>query len=264
MALSTAYQKWVILLPEGYSLTSEGGFTPFTEPEVVAAYLQPLLERLAITFSSACDRTQRMFIERRWTVDAALGAYLVRKEVLESLRAQGVQVEEEDLEVERKSLCGLLLKLPLVHLKIRKSKDGEIPPAGSEQSLSFYNWNLLVFPQGDDEKIVPLHLMLLWNDNSNGELETLLLVCVEGNNWRWRNPVFQRHADSARASSSVEHSVPIESSGDQTVPFTSAFDAGNEDVPMKLVQDVPSSESERIETESNNTDEQQDQDKKKA
>src|SRR5579872_2612785 len=132
-------------------MASNNGFTPFTEPEIVAAYLQPVLERLALTFSEACLRTRTTFDNRKWSDDAALAAYLIRKEVLESLRTEDLQVEEEDVEIERKALCGLVLTLPLVHLKIRKSKDGEIPAAGSRQSMSFYNWNLLVFPQTNEE-----------------------------------------------------------------------------------------------------------------
>jgi hypothetical protein len=211
------------------------GFTPFTKPEIVAAYLQPVLQRLAIAFSAACDRTALSFADRNWSKDAALAAYLIRKEVLEDLRAEGMHVEEEDVEIERKALCGLLLTLPLVHLKVRKSKDGEIPAAGSRQSLSFYNWNLLVFPQGEDDEILPLHLLLLWNDNRDGELETLLLVCVEGTTWRWRVPVFQRNAQ-------VEYEINLSSSeGDLSLSpsiedFSITFDSGNEDVPLKLTE----------------------------
>lgn len=215
-------------------------FTPFTQPEEVAAYLQPVVERLALSFSAACSRTRTTFTERKWSEDAALSAFMIRKEVIEALRSQGVQVEEEDVELEKKALCGMLLTLPAVHLKVRKSKDGEIPAAGSQQSLSFYNWNLLAFPQLETDKVVPLHLLLLWNDNQKGELDTLLLVCVEGNEWRWRVPVFQRENRYA-----VQRSQS--SSGGQVIRtehFTTAFDAGNEDVPLKRTEKERSAEGE--------------------
>jgi hypothetical protein len=242
---------------------SETGFTPFTKPEVVAAYLQPVLERLALTFSSACDSTRQTFVERLWSDDAALAAYLIRKEVIESLRSDGMQVEEENVEIERKALCGLMLTLPLVHLKIRKSKDGEIPAAGSKQSLSFYNWNLLVFPQEEDGEILPLHLLLLWNDNRKGELETLLLVCVEGNEWRWRIPVFQRNvqAGSDYTAAASRESSPLTSNPEH---FTSAFDAANEDVPLKLADTVTPSGTTEDKTLLEETLEQPKQQKKKA
>lgn len=212
---------------------ADSGFTPFTKPEIIEAYLQPVLQRLGIAFSAACKRTSLSFEDRNWSADAALEAYLIRKEVLEDLKADGMQVEEEDVEIERKALCGLLLTLPLVHLKIRKSKDGEIPAAGSRQSLSFYNWNLLVFPQNDVDEILPLHLLLLWNDNRNGELETLLLVCVEGSKWRWRIPVFQRNSHT-KYEPNVAFSEDGFSQNPSSEDFALAFDSGNEDLPLKL------------------------------
>lgn len=242
-------------------MSNPNGFTPFTEPEIVAAYLQPVLERLALRFSEACARTRTTFDHRGWSDDAALAAYLIRKEVLESLRMEDLQVEEEDVEIERKALCGLLLTLPLVHLKIRKSKDGEIPAAGSRQALSFYNWNLLVFPQ-TDEKILPLHLLLLWNDNRSGELETLLLVCVEGNDWRWRIPVFQRSAKAVYDFRSSSYEEPIvDEAGDDS--FAASFDAANDDVPMKLAEEEAPPISQEAESNSANEGDQNDQSEKK-
>jgi len=241
----------------------QAGFTPFTEPEVVAAYLQPVLERLAMAFASACTSSRALFDARDWSHDAALSAYLIRKEVLESIRDEGIQIEEEDLEVERKALCGMLLKMPLVQLKIRKSKDGEIPPAGSDQSLAFYNWNLIVFPQGDEDKAIPLHLMLLWNDNSKGELETLLLVCVEGSTWRWRIPVFERISMSY--GSAFQAGAATTSGAGAPVPsYVETFDEANEDVPMNLIDNSISEEQKDSEqTQAEDTEEAR-QKKKKA
>ncbi len=219
---------------------SNPNFTPFTEPEVVAEYLSPVIERLRKAFTTACSRTSRTFAKRKWSDDAALSAFMVRKEVIENLRGQGMQVEEEDVEVEKKALCGMLLTLSAVQLKIRKSKDGEIPAAGSQQSLSFYNWNLLAFPQQESDKVVPLHLLLLWNDNRKGELDTLLLVCVEGSEWRWRVPVFQqeeRYTTQRVQLNPEAKSASVEPS--EAAAFTTTFDAGNENVPMKLLQAEP-------------------------
>jgi hypothetical protein len=241
-------------------MASESRFTPFTEPEIVAAYLRPTLERLALTFSSACIRTRAIFEDRGWTTDAALAAYLIRKDVLESLKMDGLQVEEENLEIERKALCGLLLTLPLVQLKIRKSKNGEIPAAGSQQSLSFYNWNLLVFPQADNEEILPLHLLLLWNDNRDGELETLLLVCVEGNDWRWRLAVYPRTAKAVYdfKDTSLDEAAPDDAVSDeaQDDSFAATFDSANEDVPMKLTAEDGASTPEETEIKADKEDDQ--------
>ena len=203
-----------------------------------------------------------MFVNRGWSPDAALAAYMIRKEVLEELRVEDVQVEEEDVEVERKALCGLLLRLPLVHLKIRKSRDGEVPPAGSEQSNSFYNWNLLVFPQDEGDEPLPLHLLLLWNDDNKGELDSLTLVCIEGSDWRWRHAVFQRrHQDRIEiAYPLVAEAPPLEPSRED---FAQAFDAGNEDLPLRLSQEPSTAEQTNATTESNGIKEQ-DQSKKKA
>ena len=155
----------------------------------------------------------------------------------------------------------MLLTLPLVHLKIRKSKDGEIPAAGSRQSLSFYNWNLLVFPQADDGKILPLHLLLLWNDNRKGELETLLLVCVEGSDWRWRIPVFQRSANVVYDFSNAAASdLPLVEATGET--FTAAFDSANEDVPLKLATEEPSPTTEQAADKADESDDPSEQKKK--
>lgn len=212
---------------------AEHGFTPFTEPEVVETYLQPVLQRLAIAFTAACQQTAAHFANEKWSHDAGLWAYMVRKLVLEALRREGEDVEEEQVEIERKPLCGLLLRLPLVHLKIRKSRDGEIPAAGSEQSLSFYNWNLLVFPQGEEDEALPLHLLLLWNDDRKGELETLILVCVEGNEWRWRSPVFQRTSKHVRERR-IDSDPATMPDATRDIYFEAAFDSANEDVPLTL------------------------------
>ncbi|HWG21356.1 MAG TPA: hypothetical protein VG225_12570 [Terracidiphilus sp.] len=212
---------------------AEEGFTPFTEPERVEAYLQPVLQTLALAFSAACEQTAKHFADKKWSPDAGLSAYMTRKLVLETLRIGGADIEEEQVEIEPKALCGLLLRLPLVHLKVRKSRDGEIPPAGSEQSLSFYNWNLIVFPQGDDDEPLPLHVLLLWNEDRKGNLETLLLVCVEGNQWRWRIPIFQRTTKHIREIRS-RFDEPSETGNTKESYFEAAFDSANEDVPLKL------------------------------
>jgi len=175
------------------STATQLGFTPFSDPRTVVTYLRPTLERLASFFTAGCDLTARYFETRSWTFDANLFAYLVRKEVFQALKASGDDVEEE-LEIADMPLCGLLLKKNLVHLRIRKSKDTEVPLADSEQLLAFYNWNLFAFSNSTTTKeVIPLHLVLLWDADSDRRLRGFWLVCIEGQGkhvkWHWREPI---------------------------------------------------------------------------
>jgi hypothetical protein len=207
-------------------------FTPHTDPKTIVAYCEPILEQLRQFFAYACSRAAEHFAERGWTPDVNLFSYEVRKDVFERLRALGADItelEENDLttfSLERMALSGLLLKLPLIHLRIRKSKDHEIPSAGSEQLLGFYNWNLFAFDElplieGDKEESSPLHLILLWNLDENWKITNFWLACPRGESAGevkcfWQEPV----------------SVAIETYDDNAQEFRAAFDEANSDVPL--------------------------------
>lgn len=212
-------------------------FTPYSDSKVVLAHLTPILGQLRQYFAFACARANEHFVARGWTPDANLFAYEVRKDVFEKLKALGLDISETEGEeselpsftLERMALSGLLLKLPGIHLRIRKSKDNEIPPAGSDQLLSFYNWNLFAFDDAaPNDDPAPLHLMLLWNTDKDWKVSSFWLVCPRGERagevgWYWREAV----------------SVAAVETNQHAQEFRSAFQEANSDVPLApKVKDV--------------------------
>jgi hypothetical protein len=219
------------------SPVSSQQFTPYSDSKVLLSHLTPILEQLRQYFAFACARASEHFIARGWAPDANLFAYEVRKDVFEKLKALGLDISETEADeselpafkLERMALSGLLLKLPGIHLRIRKSKDDEIPPAGSDQLLSFYNWNLFAFDDAvANNDPVPLHLMLLWNTDADWKVSSFLLVCPRGERageagWYWREAV---------PIAAVEASAHEQE-------YRTAFEDANSDVPLvPKVKDV--------------------------
>ncbi len=201
--------------------TARVGFTPFTDSKIVLRSLQPVLDQLQLFFRDASQRAQKHFTDRGWSMDANLFAYEVRKDVFERLRMLGAEVVEEKhfFEVAKMPLSGLLLDLPGIRLRIRKSKDNEIPHSGSDQLRDFYNWNLFAFSAAPEDG--PLHLMLLWNVDVNFDVCGFCLVCPDGENeeevkWKWREGVPLAAAK-------------LIMNGEE---FRTAFEEANSDVPL--------------------------------
>jgi len=217
--------SWTAALP-----SSSQQFTPYSDSKTVLAHLSPILEQLREYFSFACARANEHFAARGWTPDANLFAYEVRKDVFEKLKALGLDISETEgaeaelpsFTLERMALSGLLLNLPGIQLRIRKSKDNEIPPAGSDQLLSFYNWNLFAFDDAvSDDDPAPLHLMLLWNTDADWKVSSFWLVCPRGERagevrWYWREAV------PVAALETTAHAQE----------FRTAFREANSDVPL--------------------------------
>jgi hypothetical protein len=221
----------VFLLPmvaSGALPASSQQFTPYTDSKTVLAHVNPILEQLRQFFAFACARANEHFVARGWTRDANLFAYEVRKDVFEKLKALGADISETDdtdstaFTLERMALSGLLLKLPGIHLRIRKSKDNDIPAAGSDQLLSFYNWNLFAFDDADQiEDPAPLHLVLLWNTDADWKVSTFWLVCPRGERagevrWYWQEAV----------------PPAVIEAREQGQEFRTAFQQANSDVPL--------------------------------
>lgn len=195
-------------------------FRPSTEPEAVLAYLGDTIRLLETAFRAGCIRASDHFTKLRWTYDASLFAFEVRKDVLETLRSAGQDAEfadsESELSVQGLALCGLLLKTPLVHLRIRKSKDGEIPRADGKLE-DFYQRNLFASLEEADD-LLPLNLMLLWGMDRKNELRQFWLGCpkAKGTDWYWRKSIVLGALDR----------VVVDEE------YLKAFEAANSDVPM--------------------------------
>jgi hypothetical protein len=199
-------------------------FTPTTSPDEVYEYLRETISSLQLFFSQGCKAAADHFKAREWSrFDVNLFAYLVRKEVFESLQKQGadVAIEEEDaLTVEGMALCGLRLKKELIQLRVRKSKSGEIPKADTNGLEDFYQRNLFSNTVEDD-RVWPLSLMLLWDVNEEMEFFRFWLGCPKpyGENWHWSKLISQ-------------HETGPESNVDHKMEFLEAFAAENPDVPL--------------------------------
>ena len=212
------------------ALPPQAGFTPSTEVDEVFAYLCDTLSRLERMFVSGCDHAAKHIASRKWKrFDPNLYAYEVRKEVFEALLEEGLAVELEEadpLKVESMSLCGLLLKQKLVHLRVRRSKTGEVPKADGNL-LDFYQGNLFstVVTSGE---VPPLNLMLLWDVDSDKQFKRFWLGCPkeDGVHWHWRRAILM---GSPAVAETVDHGKA----------FREAFQAENSDVPMTRVEGEP-------------------------
>ncbi len=206
------------------------GYTSATEVDVVFAYMSETVGRLQRMFVDGCAQAADHLEKRRWKrFDPNLYAYEVRKEVFEALLSENLAVELEDsdpLKVESMSLCGLLLKLKFVHLRVRRSKDGEVPKADGNL-MDFYQANLFSAAPVDGE-VAPLNLMLLWDVDEAKQFKRFWLGCPkeDGIHWHWRRAILLGTVANA-------------DEPDHAQAFREAFEAENSDVPMTRVEGEP-------------------------
>jgi hypothetical protein len=235
--VATSYIYVVLILPmiDTALPPDRTGFTPSTDVDEVFAYLSGTLNRLEQMFIEGCARTAEHFAARKWKrFDPNLYAHEVRKEVFEALLQGGLAVELEDsdpLKVESMSLCGLLLKRELIHLRVRKSKNGEVPRADTGNLVEFYQANL--FPTlAVAGEIFPLNLMLLWDVDASKQFKRFWLGCPkeDGVHWYWSKSI------------PLGGLVPVEAV-DHGKAFREAFEAENSDVPMTRVEGEPEKRS---------------------
>ena len=233
---SRMYFVVVLILPmcDTLAIIRKTGFTPSTEVEEVFAYLGETLGRLERMFVDGCARAVEHIALRKWKrFDPNLYAHEVRKEVFEALLEKGLAVELEDsdpLKVESMSLCGLLLKQKLVHLRVRRSKNGEVPKADGNL-LDFYQGNLFSTLAVAGE-VLPLNLMLLWDVDADKQFKRFWLGCPKGDgvHWHWRRAILM---GTPVAVETVDHGKA----------FREAFEAENSDVPMTRVEGEPEKRS---------------------
>jgi hypothetical protein len=125
------------------------------------------------------------------------------------------------------SLCGLLLKREFIHLRVRKSKNGEVPRADSGNLVEFYQANLfpMLAPAGET---FPLNLMLLWDVDAAKQFKRFWLGCPkeDGVHWYWSRAI------------PLGGQMPVEVM-DHGKAFREAFEAENSDVPMTRVEGKP-------------------------
>jgi hypothetical protein len=220
----------VLILPmsDTNATQLQTGFTQASDVDEVFDYIGDTVKRLERAFVSGCNCAATH--HRKWKkFDPNLYAHEVRKEVYEALLEEGLAVELEELDplkVESMSLCGLLLKHKFVHLRIRRSKTGEVPKAEGNL-LDFYQGNLFTTALMSGE-MSPLNLLLLWDVDLKKQFKRFWLGCPkeDGIHWHWRRAI-------------VLGTPVVAETKDHGQAFREAFEAENSDVPMSRVEGEP-------------------------
>ena len=179
------------------AVIKQTGFTPSTEVDEVFAYLGETLCRLERMFVDGCARSAEHIELRMWMrFDPNLYAHEV-----------------------------------LVHLRVRRSKNGDVPKAGSGNLMDFYQGNLFSSLATTGE-VLPLNLMLLWDVDTAKQFRRFWLGCPkeDGVHWHWRRAILM---STPAVIDTVNHGKA----------FREAFEAENSDVPMTRVEGEPEKRS---------------------
>jgi hypothetical protein len=164
----------------------------------VLLQLQPIVPAMYGAIEAALQRTREFFEAEGMPIDRSLAPNLVRYYAKRLLAAEGqVAVEEEamstsDYELQPLPNNGLSLTYDRHEIRILKSDDGAMPVPGESQSRQeFWNWNgqqEFVFTYDNEltadseEELPSLHLVVLWDVDSNYMLNKLLLGCPTSGN----------------------------------------------------------------------------------
>lgn len=143
--------------------------------EELASLLQVLEHQIP---TLACERVWPYFDAGGWMVDTYLFAHMIRFELGNQLRMNGIatspDTDEQLLGIDSLPLSGLQLSYQGYCIKILKGRDGRTPPPGhSLRREAFYNQQ------------IPLHgtrpnIVLLWDFSPNFTLRVVLPMGVSG------------------------------------------------------------------------------------
>lgn len=154
------------------------------------AELAPVIAALHSLFRRAYTEVVEPFfaglVER--PLDESVATHLLRYEVLTNLRIYGIDVFEDP---ESDATLGLK-QLPqngiegthgAYRFKVRRSRDGSVPPAGDSERLQrFYNQGQMVLPgfdEGEDAATRHFNVLFLWNfDAAYGEFKLNLAMPI--------------------------------------------------------------------------------------
>jgi hypothetical protein len=140
-------------------------------PEETLADLNWFHPEIYRAFEHGVFKARNHFETENIEPDSSAFSTLVRLHARNYLKKKGFDA----LEVEHVNLCGLSLKLPKYYIKMWKAVDDGLPaPGHSEPKQEFYQQPL--FPN-DGENPLPLHLIVIWNVDSQKLLSSLWLIC---------------------------------------------------------------------------------------
>ena len=142
-------------------------------PEETLADLGWFHPEIHRAFEHGAFKAKNHFDTENIEIDSSAFSTLVRLHARDYLKKKGFDA----LEVEHVNLCGLSLKLPNYYIKMWKAVDDGLPaPGHSEPKQEFYQQPL--FPN-DGENPLPLHLIVIWNVDSQKNLSSLWLICPQ-------------------------------------------------------------------------------------
>jgi hypothetical protein len=147
-------------------------------PEETLADLGWFHPEIHRAFEHGAFKAKNHFETENIEIDSSAFSTLVRLHARDYLKKKGF----DTLEVEHVNLCGLSLKLPNYYIKMWKAVDDGLPaPGHSEPKQEFYQQPL--FPN-DGENPLPLHLIVIWNVDSQKNLSSLWLICPKNGDER--------------------------------------------------------------------------------
>jgi len=164
-------------------------FTPSTDPQIVLAHLQPMLDDIKRAFDAAIPEAHSFFNLQRESVERTLFAGIVRWHVKRALRSYGISDETAeraiDYELDDVSNIGLIIHTDGFQIRILKARDAKVPVSGSTLRREFYQHNLFC-EAGETLDVGPtvLNLVVLWETDyvSTAALSVACPKCeVEGN-----------------------------------------------------------------------------------
>lgn len=189
-------------------------------PDTVLADLADFMHCLRRAIEAGLVQANRYLEQYPGANDQHLLLHMVR---FHAVRRLGVELEEADVESDRLAMSGMQFRITggkrLYTLRVRRSTDGEVPPASTRALANFYQQASLPLVWEPGETLptgTPLNLVVLWNSSRQGtSVDQLTIVCPESVDDReplilWRRvvtmPAIERVAPAAEA---AEESVDI-------------------------------------------------------
>ena len=178
-------------------------------PEETLADLNWFHPEIYRAFEHGVFKAKNHFDTENIDLDSSAFSTLVRLHARDCLKKKGFDA----VDIEKVNLCGLSLKLPQYHIKMWKAVDDGLPaPGHSEPKQEFYQQPL--FPN-DGQNCLPLHLIVIWNVNSQKHLSNVWLICPKNGDeksaeahWCVRIPDPTSTATGAQ-SSEISSDLPI-------------------------------------------------------
>lgn len=151
-------------------------------PSDVLTDLDPVLPIACTAIMRGAEKVQEYFEHEETQPDRNLGPDILRWHAKRYFDHAGHTVYDLNEDYEREYLGNNGLQLIFLHYRIRilKCMEGELPTTGiSQAKREYYNYNQLCFEfpaTGNADHQQPVHLVLLWDVNSDYKLTMIRLA----------------------------------------------------------------------------------------